>query len=39
MRNAFPGSARQKLRVSIAGVAPEVKMICEGLNETDPCIT
>lgn len=33
-RNAFPASAKQKLSISIAGVAPAVNTNCEGLKET-----
>lgn len=36
IRKAFPGSAKQKLSISIAGVAPEVNNICDGLNDTLP---
>lgn len=30
-RKAFPGSAKEKTRVSIAAVAPAVRTICAGL--------
>lgn len=38
-RNAFPVSARQKLRISIAGAAPAVKTICDGLKDIDRSMT
>lgn len=39
IRKAFPGSAKQKLSISIAGVAPDVNNICDGLNDTLPPMT
>lgn len=38
-RNAFPWSAKQKLRISSAGVAPDVSTIFDGLNGIVPPMT
>lgn len=39
MRNASPGSAKQKQSISTAGVAPDVNTSWDGFNDIVPPIT